>query len=49
MAEGGNCSNRSNTIVKQGIEGCLGYCANEPMTIGKIDYEERGVAICVQQ
>ena len=49
MAEGGNHSNVSNTIVKQGLERCLGYCANVTMTIGKTDYEERGVATCVQQ
>ena len=39
----------SKTIVKQGLEGFLEYFANVPMTIGKIDYEEGGVATCVQQ
>ena len=29
----------SKTIVKQGIEGNLGYCANGPMNIGKSDFE----------
>ena len=29
----------SNTIVKQGIEGSLGYCANGPMNIGKSDFD----------
>ena len=41
-AEGGDHSNVSKTIVKQGLEGCLGYCANVPMSIGKADYEEGG-------
>ena len=27
------------TIVKQGIEGSLKYCANGPITIGKSDFE----------
>ena len=35
----GDRSNMSNTIVKQGIEGSLGYCANGPVTIGKSDFE----------
>ena len=47
--EGGGCSNMSNTILKQGLEGCLGYCANAPMTIGETDYEEGGAATCAQQ
>ena len=47
--EGGDRSNVSKIIVKQGLEGCLGYRANEPMTIGKKDYEEGGVATCEQQ
>ena len=29
----------SNTIVKQGIDRSLGYCANGTMTIGKSDFE----------
>ena len=32
-------SNVSKTIVKQGIEGNLGYCTNGPMVIGKSDFE----------
>ena len=47
--EGGDCSNVSKTIVKQGLEGCLGYHANVLMTIGKTDYEEGGVATCTKQ
>ena len=27
----GNCYNVSKTIMKQGIEGSLGYCDNGPM------------------
>ena len=34
-----DCSNVSNTIVKQDIEGSLEYCANGPMTIGKSYFE----------
>ena len=45
-AEGGDFSNVSKNIVKQGLEGCLGYCANVPTTIEKTDYEEGGVATC---
>ena len=48
-AEGGDRSNVSKTIVKQGLEGCLGYHANVPMTIGKTDYEEGGVATCTKK
>ena len=33
--KGGGLSNVSKTIVKQGLEGGLGYCANVPMPIGK--------------
>ena len=29
--KGGDCSKVSNTIVKQGIEGSLGYCVNGPI------------------
>ena len=36
----GDRSNVSKTILKQGIEGSLEYCANGPMTIGKSDFEE---------
>ena len=39
----------SKTIVKQGLEGCLVYCSNVPMTIGKTYYEKGGVATCAQQ
>ena len=39
----GDRSNVSKTIVKQGLEGCLGYCDNMPMTIGQTDYEEGGL------
>ena len=45
----GDRSNVSKTIVEQGLEGCLGYCANVPMVIGKTDYEGGGLATCVQQ
>ena len=38
----GDLSNVSKTIVKQGTEESLGYCANGPMTIGK-SYFERGM------
>ena len=31
--KGGNCSNVSKTIVKQIIEGSLGYCANWSMGV----------------
>ena len=31
--------NVSKTIVRQGIDGSLGYCANGPMNIGKSDFE----------
>ena len=31
--EWGDCSNLSDTIVKQSIEGSLGYCANGPMGV----------------
>ena len=31
--EWGNCSNVSKTILKQIIEGSLGYCANGPMGV----------------
>ena len=48
-AERGGHSNVSKTIVKQGLEGCLEYCANVPMTIGKTDHEEVGVATCAQK
>ena len=34
-----NLSNVSNTIVKQGIEGNLGYCANGTITIGESNFE----------
>ena len=47
--EGGNLSNVSKTIVKQGLKGCLVYCANVPITIENIDYEEGGVSTCAQQ
>ena len=47
--EGGDRFNVSKTIVKQGLEGCLGYCANVTMNTGKTYYEERGVATCVQK
>ena len=33
--EGGDHSNVSKTIVKQGLDGCLGYCANLTMNMGK--------------
>ena len=36
------------TIVKQVIEGSLGYCANGPMTIGKSDFEG-GMTIYAQK
>ena len=36
------------TIVKQGIEGSLVYCANGPITIWKLD-SEGGMATCVQK
>ena len=42
-------SNVSMTIVKQGLEGCLGYLNNVPMAIGETDYEEGGVDTCAQQ
>ena len=35
----GDCSNVSKNIVKQGIEGGLGYFDNGPMIIGKSDFE----------
>ena len=35
----GDFSNVSKTIVNQGIEGSLGYCANGKMTIGKSDFK----------
>ena len=41
-------SNVYKTIVKQGLEGGLGYCANVPMTIGK-SYFEGGVATYAQK
>ena len=41
-AEGRDRFNVSNTILKQGIAGCLVYCANMPMTIGTIDYKKGG-------
>ena len=47
--EGGSRSNVSNTIWKQGLEGCLLYCANAPMTIGKTYYEKGGVSTYAQQ
>ena len=31
--EWGNCSNVSKTIVKQSIEGSLGYCSNDTMGV----------------
>ena len=40
--KGGDRSNVSKTIVKQGLEGCLGYCANVPKNIGKTNYDEGG-------
>ena len=40
--KGGDRSNVSKTIVNQGLEGCLGYCAKGSTTIGKTDYEEGG-------
>ena len=46
--KGGDCSNVSKTIIKQGLERFLGYGANLPMTIGKSDFEG-GVATCAQQ
>ena len=39
----------SKTILKQGLEGCLGYRANVPITIGKTDYDEVGGSTCSQQ
>ena len=36
---GGDHSNVFKTIVKQGIEGSLGYCTNGPITIGKSDFK----------
>ena len=41
-AEGGDQYKVSNTIVKQGLEVCLGYCDNVPIAIGNTDYEEVG-------
>ena len=38
--KGGGCSNVSKKIVKQGLEGGLGYYANVPMTIGKSYFDE---------
>ena len=35
----GDCSNVSKTIVKQGIDKSLGYCAYGPMTFEKSDFE----------
>ena len=43
--KGGGSSNVSKTIVKLGIEGGLVYCINDPMTIGKSDFEG-GMATC---
>ena len=38
--KGGDLSNVFKTIVEQGIEGGLGYCANGPMTIGSKNLKE---------
>ena len=35
----GDCSNVYKTILKQGIERSLVYCANGPMKIGKSEFE----------
>ena len=35
----GDISNVSKTISKKGIDGSLGYCANGPMTIGKLYFK----------
>ena len=45
----GDRSNVSKTIVKQGLEGCLVYCANVPMAIGNTDYDEVCMSTFVQQ
>ena len=44
--KGGDRSNVSTDILKQGLQGCLVYHANAPMTIGNTEYEEGGVATC---
>ena len=46
--KGGGCSNVSQIIANQGLEGGLVYYANVPMTIGK-SYFEGGVATCAQK
>ena len=46
--KGGDLSNVSKTIVKQGIKGGLGYCSNGPITIGKSDFEG-GMATCAKK
>ena len=44
----GNHSNVPKTIVSQGIEVSLGYCANGPMNIGK-SYFEGGMTTYAQK
>ena len=46
--KGGDRPNASKNIVKQCLEGDLGYCSNVPMTIGKSNFEV-GVATCAQK
>ena len=38
----------SKIVVKQGLEGGLGYCANVPMAIVKSDFDG-GVAACAHK
>ena len=48
MIKGGVYPIFSNTILKQCLEGCLGYCVNVPMHIGNSEFEV-GVATCAQK